>query len=234
MKREGFLKILFTLLFALITFSSPATTLEKFVDLDFLKESSAPRMLTEGILISLPADLGEAIYLRTNLDGWRKNHYFKKSFYGIKYLILPYNYKQKRVLYNINVNGYWETDPGNSNKTEDKYGTEISYVEIPREVIYNYSLPIIEEAEGDNKLVRFQYYNPEAKEVTLVCSVDNMNLYSNIMTLNSDGYWTIDMHFSEGEYYYFFYVDGEKEVDMNNNNKHWHKRFGQLSSFTIE
>ncbi|MCG8569431.1 MAG: hypothetical protein MJB14_04770 [Spirochaetes bacterium] len=225
-------KNLTVILFIIIRLSS-LLAIEKYVDVDLIKESSPPRIIEKGILITLPKDFGHTLTLRSNLDGWMNDYFFKKSFYDIYYLVLPYSQDKKRVAYLINVDGYWEADPSNPNYYLDKFGKKISYVDIKENIENIQIFPIIREQTPEIKKVTFKYYAPTADNVTLVCSVDNMSVFSHQLIKKRDNYWTIDLFFSPGEYYYYFYVDGEKMLDFRNDCKNYHPQYGQVSCFTL-
>ncbi|MBN2544788.1 MAG: hypothetical protein JXB50_03260 [Spirochaetes bacterium] len=209
-------------------------TYEKYVDFDLLKKASKPRFVNDGILITLPKNYGNTIYLRTSIDNWENDYYFKKSQYEIFYSFIPVKKSTVNINYRINVDGYWETDPYNKNIIEDYIGTKLSSINIPEEVKYYQQLPDIEKTDTYPKKVYFQYYNPEAEEVNLVCSIDNWSPYSNQMKKNKYGYWEITKYFSKGDYLYYFYVDGNKVLDLNNKKRVWDKFKEQVSFFTIK
>lgn len=214
--------------------SSFSFSIEKYVDYGLIKKAEAPRFVREGILITLPQDIGYSYFLRTNFDNWQKDHLFTESNYGIHYLIIPYNPAKEKLLYKLNVNGFWITDPHNPNYMEDKYGTPISYITQPDKSEYLLSNPIIPETEEKVKKVLFRYFNPGARDVNLVNSAYNMSYYSNPMYKVDDEYWEIELYLTDGDYYYFLFVDGEKISDPRNENKQWHAAFGQISVFQVE
>lgn len=225
-------KLIFFLLFLKILL--PVLAIEEFVDQELIKNDSPPRFLKDGFLFTLPANSGRVIFLKTDMDNWEKNYYFKKSLYGIYYLFLPYDYKTKRIHYKINIDGFWDKDPNNNNYIEDKYGIKISFIDLPEKVFYFTKMPIIENINQRIKSVKFKYYNPNAKEVLLVCSVDNWSPFSNTMQLNKEGFWEIELNFSKGRYYYYFLVDWKKVIDLKNPNRVYDKDQGEVSFFTIE
>jgi hypothetical protein len=209
-------------------------SVEKFIDVDLIKKESGPKITEKGILISVSGEIGKRAFVRTNLDGWKENFNFQKSLYGIYFLMLPYDLSKKEILYKINMGGYWERDPNNPEFVLDKYGTEISLVRIPREIIYHQAMPLISETDKKIKSVDFKYYNPRAKEVNFVSSLDKWCQFSNEMTLNEDGYWEITLPFKKGEYSYYFFVDGKKVTDIANEKKMWDESVGVVSFFRIE
>lgn len=221
--------IILTLVCSFSTFS-----IEKYVDFGLIRKAEAPRFVSEGILITLPADVGYSYFLRTNFDNWQKKHYFTKSDYGIHYLVIPYNPTKEKLLYKLNIDGFWVTDPNNPDYEEDKYGTPISRLNQPEKNEYLLSNPIIPETDDRVKTVLFRYYNPGAREVALVNSAYNMSYYSNPMYRVEDGFWEIELYLTEGYYYYFFFVDGEQLIDIRNEQKQYHPSYGNISVFTIE
>lgn len=223
---------LFVIFIYLFIFSN-IYSYEKYVDLDLLKKASEPRIVNDGVLITLPKNYGNIIYLRTNLDNWEKDYFFSKSQYDIFYCFIPVKKSASNIIYRINVDGYWETDPYNQNITEDYIGTKLSSINVPDEAKYYSQLPDIEKSDNYPKKVYFQYYDPDASEVNLVCSIDNWSPYSSQMKKNKYGYWIITKKFSKGSYSYYFYVDGHKVIDLNNKSRILDDLKGEVSFFTI-
>lgn len=218
----------------LFLLSTSLYAIEKYVDCDLIKKSSSPRFLPNGILFTLDENFGHNIYLRTNMDGWQKNYHFIKNLYGLWYLVLPYDLNKSEIIYKLNTDGFWETDPNNSEITSDKYGAELSVLSMPKDIIYYQNTPLINDGEEKMKKINFKYYNPYADEVNFVTSLDNWSQYSHSMTLNSDGYWEITINFRKGKYFYYFLVDGKKVVDMENENKNWISGFEEVSTVIIQ
>ena len=207
---------------------------EKYVDLDLVKEAGPPRFIDNGILFTLPLDDQTDVYLRTNLDNWQNNHQYKPNLYNVLYVFIPLNHETVMVKYKININGYWITDPYNTEFTTDEYGTRISLLRVPNEDLFYEKTPIILENETVIKEVIFKYFDSEASDVNFVCSIDNWSEYSHPMKKNTDGVWEITKSFTKGTYMYYFLVNGNIVTDINNDKKLWDKRRGQVSFFTIK
>ncbi len=210
-------KFIYRILFIFIPFF--LFSIEKYVDIDLIKKAGPPRFLDKGVLFTLDENYGYSIYLRTDIDDWKQNHYFKKNLYGVWKLILPYDYSKNKFCYKLNVDGFWENDPNNDKYTEDKYGASLSVLKIPEEVYYIQNNPVVEISDSHIKKVKFKYYNPAAKDVNFITSQDNWSQFTNSMTLNDDGYWEISINFKKGIWYYYFLVDGKKVVDIENPEK---------------
>jgi hypothetical protein len=208
--------------------------IERYVDMDLIKKSAAPRYLEKGVLITLSLKQGKQIFLRTNIDGWKNDYFFNESLFGIKYCVIPYDKKNKKILYKLNIDGFWDKDPNNADYVEDKYGTDISVVNTPREFLYDEKSPMIENTESKIKQVVFFYKNPNAKEVNFVCSIDNWNQFTHQMKLNSDGVWEFSMTFKKGFYSYYFLSDEKKVIDHDNDIKVMDDSVGEVSGFVIE
>jgi hypothetical protein len=222
------------ILFFIVISNLSVFSVEKFVDFDLIKKESGPRILSNGILISVSPEIGKRAFLRTNLDNWSQNYYFKQSLYGIYYLVLPYDLSKKQILYKLNIGGYYDRDPNNKDFIEDKYGTELSVVNVPKEIVYYQNMPIIDKIDERTSAVSFKYYNPKASEVNFVTSLDKWSQFSNEMHLNDGGYWEITMNFRNGQYGYYFLVDGKKITDIQNPKKMWDESAGNVSYFDIE
>lgn len=218
----------------LLSFTFCLSSLEKYIDEDMLSEHSKAIYTDKGIILTLPEDIGYEVFMKSNLDNWKEKVYFHKNYYGIYYTIIKYTQKVDKVLYKLNINGYWVKDPMNSNYVSDKFGNDISILKIPQDYIYEDKSPFVYYSEELPMKVLFKYYNPEAKSVNFAYSVDNYNVYSHSMKKNSDGYWEIEKYFTEGNYAYFFFVDGKIVRDYSNNNKKYHPRYGEISYFILK
>jgi len=210
------------------------SAVEEYVDFELIKKSSGPRYLSKGVLLTLPESAGRNIFVRTDSNNWETDYRYSKSLYGIWYLFLPYPRDRKEMLYKVNIDGRWDSDPTNNKFTLDKFQTKISILEIPAETIYHREPPIISEDKGNVKKAYFRYYNPDAKEANLVCSKDNWSIFSHPMKLNADNYWEIELRFSEGKYFYYFLVDWKKKIDTDNSKRVWNSELGEVSYFIVK
>jgi len=206
---------------------------EKYIDFDLIKKPGPPRFVQNGVLFTLPGNEGGIAFIRTNIDNWEKNYYYNESLYGVLYVFIKINENTKSLKYMINVNGYWIEDPYNPDYQEDAFSTKLYYLEVPEEAKYYDEMPAIEETDSKVKNVTFRYYSPYANEVNFVCSIDNWAQYSHPMVKDKYGYWIITKKFTQGTYYYFFFEDGEKKVDLENKNRMWDTIKGQVSYFTV-
>lgn len=207
---------------------------ERFIDFDLIKKAGPPKFVEDGILFTVDKNEGNVIYLRTDIDLWKKDYYFKKSEYGVFYLFLPIRSDIKKVKYRINIDGYWTIDPYNTNVTEDVTGILFSVVEVSEETFFYRQMPVIEYLPEGVAKVYFRYKNPNANDVIFVCSQDNWSLFSNIMKKGKNGYWEIEKYFSKGRFYYYFLVDGKKVIDIENKERAWDLLKGEVSVFTIK
>jgi hypothetical protein len=223
-----------TLIFILLLSTSIFYSYERFVDFDLIKTPGPPRVVENGILFTLAGKENENIFIRTDLDNWTEDHYYKTNLYGVKYVYLKFDYTTTVIKYRININGYWEEDINNANYEEDLFGTKLFVINLsPENKFYN-KLPIVEKTDNKIKTVIFKYYNPEASEVNFVNSADNFSEYTYPMTKDQYGWWTIKKSFTRGKYWYYFLANGKKVNDINNINKEWDEKKGILSFFVID
>jgi hypothetical protein len=227
------LKTTILLLFLLFT-ATIAGSLEKFVDFDLINSAGPPRLLDNGILFTLDPDEGRIIFLRTSLDNWEQDYYFRKSLYGILYTFVPYSFSTSKVTYKLNIDGFWETDPNNMSSSVSRHGSTSSVIDVPETVTYHRDYPLIENTDSKVKNVTFFYYNQDATEVNLLTSADNFSPYSHVMKKDRNGYWTITMPFTRGFYRYYFLVDGKKMSDLENEDHIFDPEIGDVSVFSIE
>ena len=218
-----------------------AFCLEKYVDIDMIRYASAPRTLDEGFLFTLPPDTGYTIFLRHNGDNWQMDYHFRQNMYKVWCLYLPYSdikvsSQSSGLLYKLNINGFWDNDPNNANFIYDRFHEKISYLRIPADKDNSRKrMPIISESEDRfKKQVTFKYYNPDAKEVSVVCSDTNWAVFSHNMQPDKFGYWSISLNFGKGHYCYYFIADWEKVLDDWNPDSEYEQDIGLVNTFRIE
>ncbi len=231
-----------TIILVMIMISAVAAFgLEKYVDIDMIRDASAPRMLDEGFLFTLPPNTGYTIFLRMNGDNWQKDYYFRQNMYKVWCLYLPYSdikavSQASGLLYKLNINGFWDNDPNNANFIYDRFHEKISYLRIPADKDNSRKrMPIISESEDRfKKQVTFKYYNPDAKEVSVVCSDANWAIFSHNMQPDKFGYWSISLNFGKGDYCYYFIADWEKVLDAWNPDSEYEQDIGLVNTFRID
>ena len=54
------------------------------------------------------------------------------------------------------------------------------------------------------------------------------------MRVHDNGLWIATKYFTQGSYQYYFLVDGEKVIDIENTKKLWDLKRGQVSFIIIE
>ena len=60
----------------------------------------------------------------------------------------------------------------------------------------------------------FEYFAPEAKQVTLAGTFNNWDVGKLLLKKNKSGRWTLDMDLQPGRYEYRFLVDGQWQNDQ--------------------
>ncbi len=207
---------------------------ERFVDFDLVKEPGRPRIVDNGVLFTIPGGKDKAAFIRTSMDNWTNDYYFKTNLYGVMYVYIKFNENTKEFKYRLNVNNYWVDDANNPDYTEDQFGTKLYTIAVPLENRYYNKLPDIEKSDSNIKTVLFRYYNPDASEVNFVFSTDDWSEFTYSMTKDQYGWWSIKKNFTRGKYLYYFLADGKKEVDINNPDKDWDRKKGDVSFLVIE
>jgi hypothetical protein len=71
-------------------------------------------------------------------------------------------------------------------------------------------LPLPDTAAADSALVRFVYYAPRAKSVTVAGSFNDWGLESSPLARGAGGVWTITLALPAGQHQYAFVVDGRE------------------------
>lgn len=217
----------------LLVITTSMFSIERYVNPDMIKKSGPPMFTDKQIIITLPETGIYSAFLRTDIDHWKTDHHFNKSYYGIYYCTIDYPKNMNRILYRLNVNGFWDADRSVNDYYTDNYGNDFSILDVPDSIKYVKNTPEINEVTDSAKKVTFRIYAPNANEVNLLCSNTGYSRFANRMTINSDGYWEIDMIFGPGRYGYYFMVDGKKYIDIGNKEKVYDTVLGQLSSIVI-
>lgn len=68
--------------------------------------------------------------------------------------------------------------------------------------------------ESRQKKIRFEFYSPVAKEVSLAGNFNQWNPKANPMKKYNKGIWKITLPLKPGRYEYRFHVDGKWENDL--------------------
>lgn len=218
----------------LLMITTSLFSIDKYVDIQMIKHAGEPLFTPQGIVITLPADIGYQPFLRTDMDGWSQSHYFETSFYGVYYCVLGYDYSKSRILYRINVNGFWEVNKCASETITDNYGNEFCVIEIPDEVKYLRKTPIENAGNDGSKRMLFRFYKPDVSQVNLVCSNSGFSRFANSMRRDANGYWEIELVLGKGNYAYYFVADNKKYLDIDNLQKVYDPDLGALSAITIK
>lgn len=224
--------ILVFLLTANIFLSS--NKIERYIDPDMIRQAAPPIFTDKGVIITLPPEIGYQVFIRTDLDGWKNNHYFKRSFFGIYYCFLEYDFDRTSIRYRININGFWDTNPMGGEIRTDYHGNAFSILRYPEELHFIRKTPIVKNISGPGNLAVFRIYAPEASQVNLVFSGSNFSTFANPMRNRGNGYWEIELKVDRGVYSYYFLVDGRKHIDSDNNDLIYDPIMGSLSKLTVK
>ena len=208
-----------------------------------IREAGPPEVADEGVLFTYEPEkrIPRYVMVSGDFDNWKSLHMMNKNDEGV----FAYLYDEtqdhtdagKRGViigkgqynYRYLVDGVWISDPLNSKKTYDTYGTELSQFTVRTPVIKRQKNPIYIE----DSLYIFYCVQPRAKSVYLIGDFNNWNPYSHPMHRNERGWWEIEIDLPDGEYSYRFIVDGKHRVDpLGRNIKH--DRFNrELTSLII-
>ena len=199
------------LLLSLIFITALNARIQPHIDPDLIREATTPIFTKTSFIITLPPETGYQIFIRSDIDNWKNNYYFKKSFSGIYYCEIPYNYECKSIKYRLNINGFWET-----NQWAVKYIrmilAMIFSVAIPRGDLFARYYQFLLQLQIWGYL-KFRVFNPDAQQINLVISADKFNRFKNVLHKLDNGYWEINLLLKEGLYTYYYMVDGKKVID---------------------
>ena len=202
---------------------------EKYENLRNLRTSSAPQALSmvnvrnigtdtgiihEGILFTYANRNARNVQIAGNFSNWRPI-VMTRSNHGVWYYFQKSDSAETIYSYKYLVDGTWTMDPQNSSRYYDNVISFVSFVSaaekrFSRQVSYRIL---------DKNTVEFRVYNPTARLISLVGDFNNWNPEHDLMVKGTDGIWRLTKKLQSGRSYnYNFFVDGEWEVDLYNEN----------------
>lgn len=222
MKRTIF--IIFSFIIPGLIFSD-SIPMEYYHNLRDLKQASSPRivnmvmtdnvstgkrLLQRGILFTCKKRDASNVAIAGNFSHWRLKQ-MKRSNHGVWYYFYTSS-KGEDLKYKFNIDGFWTSDPKNSNSEDDNAGSYISQTsftttEHARFVTFKMH---------ENGIIEFRTYRPDARIISLVGDFNNWNPENDILQKNSRGIWTLKKRLPKGTYRYIFIVDGKWKTDLYN------------------
>jgi len=131
--------------------------------------------------------------------------------------------------YRLIVDGRWQHDPNNPQQTQDNFGNQISYYELPQDRSRLIDSPVIEK----DGTISFYYRGRPGDNVSLVGSFNRWDPFMHRFQedQNDPGLFKLNLYLPPGEIYYHFMVGIEKVLDELNPKKAFDRSGSPLSYF---
>ena len=193
-------------------------------------QAGAPEYINDVLLLTYeeknPVRFVGAAFSHENFS---KIHLFEKNQYSI--FILSYKIPEniEKTSYRIVVDGLWMTDPNNNKSHKDKLGISLSFLDIPEPKRYELVSPIIH----SQKMVEFLLYSDPKKMVTIIGDFNGWDPFTHRLTEIEPGVYNIKIKMIPGTHYYYYLVNGKKELDSLNFSKAENRNGDQVSFFSF-
>jgi 1,4-alpha-glucan branching enzyme len=210
----------------------------RLVDIDnYIVNNS---LMNKGILFTYNGIRNEVVEVCGNFSNWRCLP-MQRNRYGIYYAVVPPLFKgkddtDKTVFeYKFRVDGIFDFDPVNREKTEDGEGSFYSIYKLPGKDFEKQVTYRVIDSELDNdldfKLVEFRIYMPEANTIALVGDFNQWNPEHDYLYKESTGLFILRKKLKPGEYLYNFIADGQTIMDTFNSETRYRVETDDLCSY---
>jgi len=197
-------------------------------------------LLNKGILFTYNGIRNEVVEVCGNFSNWRCLP-MQRNRFGIYYAVVPPLFKgkddtDKTVFeYKFRVDGIFDFDPVNKEKTEDGEGSFYSIYKLPGKDFEKQVTYRVIDSELDNdldfKLVEFRIYMPEANTIALVGDFNQWNPEHDYLYKESTGLFILRKKLKPGEYLYNYIADGHTIMDTFNSETRYRVETDDLCSY---
>jgi 1,4-alpha-glucan branching enzyme len=197
-------------------------------------------LLNKGILFTYNGIRNEVVEVCGNFSNWRCLP-MQRNRFGIYYAVVPPLFKgkddtDKTVFeYKFRVDGIFDFDPVNREKTEDGEGSFYSIYKLPGKDFEKQVTYRVIDSELDNdldfKLVEFRIYMPEANTIALVGDFNQWNPEHDYLYKESTGRFILRKKLKPGEYLYNYIADGQTIMDTFNSETRYRVETDDLCSY---
>jgi 1,4-alpha-glucan branching enzyme len=197
-------------------------------------------LLNKGILFTYNGIRNEVVEVCGNFSNWRCLP-MQRNRFGIYYAVVPPLFKgkddtDKTVFeYKFRVDGIFDFDPVNREKTEDGEGSFYSIYKLPGKDFEKQVTYRVIDSELDNdldfKLVEFRIYMPEANTIALVGDFNQWNPEHDYLYKESTGLFILRKKLKPGEYLYNYIADGHTIMDTFNSETRYRVETDDLCSY---
>ena len=197
-------------------------------------------LLNKGIFFTYNGLRNEQVEVCGNFSNWHCTP-MQRNRYGIYYAVIPPVFKDKDdkernvFEYKFRVDGIFEYDPVNPEKTEDGEGSFYSIYTLPGKDFEKQLTYRIIDSELDNdldfKMVEFRIYVPEANTIALVGDFNQWNPEHDYLVKEPTGLFVLKKKLKPGEYLYNFIIDGQTSLDTFNSETRYRVETDDLCSY---
>lgn len=179
-----------------------------------IRSVSKPIVYTDGILFTFAMENVKSVFVSGTFVKWVEHIELKKNDFGIYFRFYKRNFTKGTFTYRYFVDGIWMNDPMQPLNVDDGYGTRISAFELKLPLSIYDKTPVLLK----NGKFKFLLKNKDYKKVSWVGSKNSWDPYVDVMALNEEGFWEIELEISSDRIFYKFYVDGKTVLDPLNPN----------------
>lgn len=214
----AFFLLLFCFFVSAFVFGEESTTLgQGRLESDYsesLRAIAKPVVYENGILFTFEGKDTDDIYLSGSFYHWNKRVKMHKNRFGIYYAFIPIETPKGTYTYRYFVNGIWLNDPQQTLLVADGYGSEISAIELPKDLVEYKTSP--KHLSGNQ--YKFFLKDKGYKSVSWVGSRNRWDPYVNPMKLEN-GFWTLVLEMDPKQVFYLYRIDNENRLDPANPNR---------------
>ena len=206
----------YILLFLLFFISSPYFlfgALDTFLHLKIveLDHADEPEFYGKYIIFTFkPATPVRFVAAIFDHEGYNIRHIYQLNDNGIYFLLYPVPGNIQELKYRLVVDGLIMKDPSNPVTEQDILGIDYSLCKMTKVI------EIRNPKKGENGEVYFVYKSRPGRVISLVGTFNDWDPYLHVLKEAPSGYYFITLRVAPGRYFYYFLVDGEKILDLNN------------------
>jgi hypothetical protein len=207
---------------------------DTILELDILTDAEPPRLLGDQLLLTYAFDdatPGERIHTvqaAFSHEGFGILHAFMRNQNGVFVLLMDTPPERDDIVYRLIVDGIWTTDPSNPHTVVDRWGVELSQLSLERPVRRR-AVPLVHE----NGEVEFVLQTSPNSRVTVVGSFNGWDPFMTPLMETKPGVYRTRLRIGSGEHFYYYYVDGLRLADPENEDRRWHVSGQAVSVVTV-
>ena len=193
----------------------------RLVDIENYTQNSD--LMKKGVLFTFNGLRNATVEVCGNFISW-KCRQMKRNRYGIYYTMIKPDsigdLGRFEMEYKFKVDGFYEFDPVNPDKTEDYAGSYISRFVLEHMDPDKFSrATVMDHSWGEENTLRtieFKAYFPGASTVAVAGNFNHWDNEMDFLKKQQTGIFRLHKKLKPGDYYYYYIVDGEIRLDTYN------------------